>query len=161
MTRGSGFRITASKLLARAIATCFGCGYWPWGPGTLAAAASLILPLFLSWPPLTYAVLATAAMLPSIWASDVEAKNSGKKDPGHIVIDEVVGQWFSVAGATALNGRSLLLAFVLFRLFDIWKPPPVRQFEKLPGGVGIMADDVAAGILGALALALAGWFNLY
>jgi len=60
-----------------------------------------------------------------------------------------------------LNWKSWLAAFVLFRLFDIVKPPPARQFEKLPGGLGIVADDVMAGIYGALVLLIAGWFNLY
>ena len=61
----------------------------------------------------------------------------------------------------ALTGKSWLAAFVLFRLFDILKPPPVRQLENLPGAVGIIADDVMAGIYAALVLFAAGWFNLY
>ena len=67
----------------------------------------------------------------------------------------------ALAGARRYNWESYLAAFVLFRLFDIWKPPPVRQLEALPGGLGINADDVMAGIYAALVLFLAGWFNLY
>ncbi len=78
-----------------------------------------------------------------------------------MVVDEVVGQWMTLAGATALNWKSWLLALALFRLFDIWKPPPVRQLERLPGGLGIVADDAMAGVYGALVLFAAGWFNLY
>ena len=77
------------------------------------------------------------------------------------MVDEVLGQWITLAGATALNWKSWLAAFCLFRLFDIWKPPPVRQLEALPGGTGIVADDVMAGVYGALVLFLRGWFNLY
>ena len=83
------------------------------------------------------------------------------EDPGLVVVDEVVGQWIALAGATALNWKSFLAAFVLFRLFDIFKPPPVRQLEALHGGVGIVMDDVMAGVYAALVLFLAGWFNLY
>jgi len=83
------------------------------------------------------------------------------KDPGIVVIDEVVGQWLSLAGATALNWKSYLAAFLLFRVFDIWKPPPVRQLEALPGGLGINADDAMAGFYAAVVLFAAGCFNLY
>ena len=78
-----------------------------------------------------------------------------------MVVDEVVGQWLTLAGARTLNWKSYLAAFLLFRLFDIWKPPPVRQLESLPGGVGIVADDLMAGLYAALVLFVAGCFNLY
>jgi len=78
-----------------------------------------------------------------------------------VVIDEVLGQWLTLAGAAALNWKSWLAAFLLFRLFDIWKPFPVRQLEALPGGWGIVADDLMAGLYGALVLFAAGCFNLY
>ena len=86
---------------------------------------------------------------------------SGRKDPGHVVIDEVVGQWITLAGAVQLDWQSCLIGFILFRLFDIWKPPPVRQLEALPNGVGIMADDVMAGLYGACVLATFRWLNLW
>ena len=85
----------------------------------------------------------------------------GKEDPSIVVVDEVIGQWITLAGATTLNWKSGLAAFALFRLFDIWKPVPVRQMERFPGGYGIVADDVMAGIYGALVLFAAGCFNLY
>jgi len=78
-----------------------------------------------------------------------------------VVVDEVVGQWITLAGAFTLNWKSWLAAFVLFRLFDVWKPFPVRRLERLPGGVGIVADDAMAGVYSALVLFAAGWFNLY
>jgi phosphatidylglycerophosphatase A len=77
------------------------------------------------------------------------------------VIDEVIGTWIGLAGARVYNWKSYLAALALFRLFDIWKPPPVRQLESLPGGWGINLDDVMAGIYAALVLFLAGRFNLY
>ena len=99
--------------------------------------------------------------IPGIWAAGVVARDIGKEDPQIVVVDEVVGQWMTLAGASTLNWKSWLLAFALFRLFDIWKPPPVRQLERLPGGLGIVADDAMAGVYGALVLFAAGWFNLY
>jgi phosphatidylglycerophosphatase A len=105
--------------------------------------------------------LSVALSLPGIWAADVVAREIGRKDPPIVVVDEVVGQWMTLAGATTLNWKSWLLAFALFRVFDIWKPPPVRQLERLPGGLGIVADDAMAGVYGALVLFAAGWFNLY
>ena len=92
---------------------------------------------------------------------DVGSPEQRRKDPGHIVIDEVAGQWITLAGATAISWRALLVGFVLFRLFDIWKPAPVRQLESLPEGTGIMADDMMAGVYGAVVLYLAGYFHLY
>ena len=78
-----------------------------------------------------------------------------------MVMDEVVGQWITLAGAMRLNWISWIAAFLLFRAFDIWKPPPVRQLERVKGGAGIVLDDAMAGIYGALVLYAAGWFNLY
>jgi phosphatidylglycerophosphatase A len=96
-----------------------------------------------------------------MWAAGTAARVSGRKDPGLVVVDEVLGQWITLAGATVLNPVSWVAAFVLFRAFDIVKPSPVRQLERLPGGAGIVADDLMAGLYGALVLYGAGWFNLY
>ena len=98
---------------------------------------------------------------PGIWAAGYTSRQRGVKDPGFVVVDEVIGQWVTIAGATSLNWKSWLSAFVLFRAFDIWKPFPVRRLEALPGGIGIVADDVMAGVYGALVLFVAGCFNLY
>lgn len=98
------------------------------------------------------------AFLPvSIWAAGWTARYVGRKDPPLVVVDEVIGLWITLAGAAALNWKTWLAAFVLFRVFDIWKPAPVRQLEKLPGGYGIVADDAMAGVYGALVLAAAGY----
>jgi phosphatidylglycerophosphatase A len=130
--------------------------------GALAAVGiAALLVHYAGWTPLHLGILGLIAVVPGTWASSVEAQTCGRKDPGHIVVDEVAGQWITIAGAAALNWKAWLAAFVLFRLFDIWKPAPVRQLERVPGGVGVMADDVMAGVYGALVLAVGGWFNLY
>ena len=151
--------------VALAIATWFGCGYFPVGPGTIGSLAALGIAYLLvstqGWQPWHFAALGVAAILPGIWAAGRTADALGRKDPGLIVIDEVVGQWITIGGATGLNWKSWLSAFLLFRLFDIIKPPPARQFEKLPGGLGVVADDVMAGVYAALVLYFAGWSNLY
>lgn len=106
-------------------------------------------------------ILGVLLAAPAIWAAGVTAREVGSKDPGLVVIDEVVGQWITLAGAMQLNWKSWLAAFFLFRALDIWKPAPARQFERLPGGLGIVADDAMVGVYGALVLFAAGWFNLY
>jgi phosphatidylglycerophosphatase A len=153
------------NVLARVIATWFYCGYAPVGPGTVGSAAAILIAWLLhtyaSQSAVTFAVLGVALAIPGIWAAGVTARAINSKDPGIVVVDEVVGQWITLAGATELNWRSWLVAFCVFRIFDIWKPPPVRQLEKLPGGWGIVADDAMAGVYGALVLFAAGWFHLY
>jgi phosphatidylglycerophosphatase A len=104
------------------------------------------------------AVIVSAVGIPTATAV---ARSIGEKDPGIVVVDEVAGQWLTLAAAPVMNWQSCLAAFVLFRLFDIWKPPPVRQLERLPEGTGIVADDLMAGVYGALVLLLARWFNLH
>jgi phosphatidylglycerophosphatase A len=78
-----------------------------------------------------------------------------------VVIDEVLGLWVTLLGAAERNWKVFGAAFVLFRIFDIWKPWPVRKLERLPEGAGIVADDLAAGVYGALFLYLGSWMNLY
>ena len=146
--------------LARVISTWFFCGYAPKGPGTAGSLGALAA-AYLLFPYAGPGTLALAGLLPAIWAAGATARESNLKDPQIVVVDEVIGQWIALAGAMRMNWISWLAAFGLFRLFDIWKPPPVRQLERLPGGVGIVADDVMAGVYAALVLFAAGWFNLY
>lgn len=130
--------------------------------GSLGALlVAWLLVHFFHLTPLMFAGLALVSLLPAIWSADVTARAVLKKDPQIVVIDEVVGQWITLAGAATLNFRAWALAFALFRIFDIWKPWPVKKLEHLPGGTGIVMDDVMAGIYGALVLFAAGWFNLY
>jgi phosphatidylglycerophosphatase A len=144
------------------LATALGAGYSPVAPGTAGSLVALAIAWLLrdTLAPWHFAVLAALMFAPAVWSADVTAKAVKRKDPGLVVIDEVIGQWITIAGASTLNWKTALAAFALFRLFDIWKPPPVRQLEALPGGLGINADDAMAGIYGALVLWLAGWFNL-
>jgi len=153
--------MSPDRAVARLIATWFGCGYWPLGPGTLGAAAAVGIAAAAHWSPLTAGLAGLLALGPSVWASAVEAETSGRKDPGHVVVDEVVGQWITLAGAVQLDWQSCFIGFMLFRLFDIWKPAPVRQLEALPHGIGIMADDVMAGVYGARGLATLARLNIW
>jgi phosphatidylglycerophosphatase A len=151
--------------LANAISTWFGCGYSPAAPGTAGSLAAigiaLLIEHYAGWRPAAFAALAIVVSAPAIWAAGETARQSGIEDPRFVVVDEVVGQWLALAGARVFNWKSWLAAFVLFRLFDIWKPFPVRQLESLPGGLGIVADDLMAGLYAALVLFIAGCFNLY
>jgi len=150
---------------AAALATWFGCGSVPVAPGTAGSAAAVAiawaLAAYAGWKPLYFAALAAALTPAAMWSAGVTARARKDKDPRAVVVDEVAGQWLALAGAATLNWKSYLAAFLLFRLFDIFKPPPVRQLERLPGGIGIVADDLAAGVYAALVLFLAGCFNLY
>ena len=151
--------------VAVAVATCFGCGYFPWGPGTVGSLAAIIIAVVLhvyagaGRPTLLIATLLLLA--PAIWASTRRRGCTIRKILRWSSIDEVLGQWVTLLGATALRWKSFCAAFLLFRLFDIWKPWPVRNFEKLPEGLGIVADDLAAGIYGALILYIGGKLRLY
>jgi phosphatidylglycerophosphatase A len=149
--------------LAILLATALGAGYAPVAPGTAGSLVAIAIAFLLrdTLAPWHFAVLAAVFFVPAVWSADVTARVLKRKDPGLVVIDEVIGQWITVAGASAITWKTCLTAFLLFRLFDIWKPPPVRQLEALPGGLGINADDAMAGVYGALVLWLAGWFNLY
>jgi phosphatidylglycerophosphatase A len=150
---------------ALTLATWFGCGYSPKAPGTAGSVAALAIGIalheyaYFSW--WHFLILAAAFSGPAVWAAGVAAEAHRTKDPQFVVIDEVLGQWIALAGARTFNWKSYVLALILFRLFDIFKPPPVRQLEALPGGLGINADDVMAGIYAALVLFAAGCFNLY
>jgi phosphatidylglycerophosphatase A len=149
-------------VLAKLLSTWFGCGLVPFAPGTAGSLAAVILAIpFIHTSP-WYLLLAAVLLAPiAIWSADVTARRLALKDPGSIVIDEVVGQWITLAGATHLNWRSLLLGFLLFRLFDVWKPFPARRLEALPGGLGIVADDMMAGVYGLAVLLACGFFGIY
>ena len=138
-------------LWSRLIATFFGIGYCKPGPGTWAATATMLLWLWLGRFVPVYqhlnlmSLAAVIVTLVGIPAATSFAKAIGRKDPSQVVLDEVAGQMIAMVGAP-LHWQSLLVSLILFRVFDITKPPPVRELEKLPGGVGIMLDDVGAGI---------------
>jgi phosphatidylglycerophosphatase A len=143
--------------------TWFGCGYSPVGPGTAGALGALVvaLPLwrYAGFGRTHFLILSLVLLYPGIRAADIIAAQSGRKDPQIVVIDEVLGQWLTLAGAATFDLVTLALAFGLFRLFDIWKPPPIRLIEQVPGGAGIVLDDMMAGAYAALVLFVVGWFN--
>ncbi len=150
---------------ALALATWFGCGYCPFGPGTVGSLAAVLIAAALHFwmgaGRLTLGCLIIALTVPGILASTRTARLVGKTDPGLVVVDEVLGQWVTLLGAASLNWKALLAGFLLFRVFDIWKPWPVRTLERLPEGTGIMADDLAAGVYGALILYIGGRFGFH
>jgi phosphatidylglycerophosphatase A len=149
------------NLLALALATACGAGLAPIAPGTFGSAVGVLLFVPLATLGPTAFAVATAALLGAgIWAADIAERVYQKKDDGRIVIDEVVGQLVTLSPlvfvAPDRQRSPLLLAagFFAFRLFDIWKPGPVRHAERhFPGGTGVMLDDVVAGVFGSLVVA--------
>ncbi len=141
------------KKLAGIIATLFGTGFFPLAPGTAASLAVVLIFRFFLWPLswLWLAAIILACFAVGVPASARYASNLGQKDPRTIVVDEACGQLVALFLIPA-DRTSLLLAFVIFRLFDVIKPWPVGKLEDLPGGWGIMADDLAAGFLARLVL---------
>jgi phosphatidylglycerophosphatase A len=138
----------------------WGAGHWgttQWnaafwnGPGATGRAAGL-------WIAAAVTVIISAL---GVWAAGREERASGRKDPQHVVIDEVSGQLITfVAALSPLNWKYCLAGFILFRGFDIAKPFPIRQAESLPGGWGIMADDWLAGLFAALGLWILRWAGM-
>jgi len=134
------------SLAAQLVATGAGSGYAPFAPGTAGSLVGLLLFWPLSRLPFAGQVGVTVALfLLGTLAAAHLASRLGIKDPGIVVVDEVVGQWVSLL-LLPLTPLTVVLGFLLFRLLDVLKPWPARDFERLPGGWGIMADDVMAGI---------------
>ena len=150
---------------ATVIATFFGIGRMRTGPGTWGSLAGVLL-----WAVLAHALspelrtpvaiaLAMLVTLIGIPAATRVARGAGKKDPQFVVIDEVAGQLVALI-AVPLAWKSFLAGFILFRVFDIVKPPPVRQLEAIPEGAGIVLDDLAAGLYALLVVHLFLRFGL-
>jgi len=161
------------------VATAGGLGYFPKAPGTLGSLVGVAIYLFFGSILRKHALFVMSGLSLSghvtfwtigwliprpwefaaglivagvgVWASNRVSEQSAEKDPQYVVIDEVSGQQLTyLLTFVAGNWKSLLLGFILFRVFDIWKPSPVRQAESLPGGWGIMADDWVAAIYAAV-----------
>jgi phosphatidylglycerophosphatase A len=127
------------------VASVFGAGYSPVAPGTVGSLVTAVAIWLLPFTPLRIAVTLAVVTLLGIWSGSRVERVLGRKDPGLIVIDEVAGMLLSVI----LLPRSipvLVTAFLLFRLFDIWKPFPARESQALSGGMGVMVDDLIAGL---------------
>jgi phosphatidylglycerophosphatase A len=134
------------------LASAFGAGYSPVASGTVGSFVTVVAIWLLPLTPLRIAVALVIVVLVGIWAGSRVERVLGKKDPGVIVVDEVAGMLLSVV----LLPRTipvLVTAFLLFRLFDIWKPFPARESQALTGGMGVMVDDLIAGVY-ALVLVL-------
>lgn len=133
--------------------TFFGLGFVPWAPGTVATlgAAAVVLLLDYAGGAVFYSVFTAAVVLLSFPAAARSAEILGTDDPPQVVIDEVCGFCVCMLFVPA-EPLYLAAGFFLFRFFDILKPPPVRNAESLPGGYGIVMDDVVAGVLSNLCL---------
>jgi phosphatidylglycerophosphatase A len=142
---------------ATLVATFLGVGRLHPGPGTWGSAAAIALWWVLSlmvptqWQPVLAALLALIAIGIGIPAATRVARAAALKDPQIVVIDEVAGQLIALI-AVPVTWKCLLVGFILFRGFDIVKPPPVRSLERLPGGFGIVIDDVGAGLYALIAM---------
>ena len=146
----------AKKSIANIIATFFYVGLIPIGPGTFGTLAAIPLFYVLTFTPLyLYLAITFVIILISVWASTIAEEIYGKHDPGQVVADEVCGYLVTMI-LVPLTISNIFLGFLLFRLFDITKPYPVRKFEKLPGGWGIVIDDVAAGVYACISLHILG-----
>jgi phosphatidylglycerophosphatase A len=179
VARAAGGKRSAIDYLALALATC-GVGYLPLAPGTWGSMVGVVFYLLLrlaslrfinlftngdavNRPPVEslYMMLSLALIIcltaAGVWAATRAEKLLGRKDPGAVVVDEVAGQLIAflfIPLSLNLKWWMVLAGFLLFRAFDIWKPYPVRRLEALESGLGIMADDVLAGIYAAVCLLL-------
>jgi phosphatidylglycerophosphatase A len=141
---------------AHFIALGFGAGLAPRAPGTVGTALALALYwlLALVLPPLVIAFLAVPLFLVGVWACGVAGRNLGAEDHGALVWDEIVA-FLPLAALTSASPWLQAVAFALFRLFDIWKPFPIRHFEsRVKGGLGVMLDDLLAACYAYLVLAI-------
>ena len=150
---------------AWAVATFLGAGFGRPGPGTWGSVAAVLLWGAAAWRLhlsaggllLALAIGIALALVLGVPSATLVERESGLTDPGCVVIDEVAGQWIALLGSPA-DWRHGLIALILFRLFDITKPFPVRRLERLPGGWGIVFDDVAAGLY---ALGVASFLRIW
>lgn len=136
------------KQLGMSIATVGGVGFFPVAPGTVGSAVGVVIYMLTrEWTPMAqFAVLAGITIV-GIWAAGVAEVALKREDPGPVVIDEVAGQLLTLF-LTGVAWKGAIVGFLIFRVLDIIKPPPARQFERLHGGLGIMADDLMAGLYG-------------
>lgn len=144
-----------SDKLARILASGFGAGFFPVAPGTAGSVIALAIgAALLNTSILLLVIACILACIGGIWAV---RKTHTQADPGWVVIDEFAGQWIAMLGMGELNWKNLLAAFLLFRLFDIFKPRPVSWADERKDALGVMADDMIAGTMAALVLAIIFW----
>jgi phosphatidylglycerophosphatase A len=143
------------KQLGLFVATTGYLGYFPFAPGTVGSAVGVVLHVALVYAggPWLEAAAIVALFAVGVRAGTIAETHFGRKDPGHVIVDEVVGQLVTLA-ALPLTPAVLVAGFFVFRIADIVKPWPARQLEVLPHGLGIMIDDVMAGIYSQLLMRL-------
>jgi phosphatidylglycerophosphatase A len=135
------------------VATWFGAGFFPKAPGTAGSIAAI--PLYLlavRWGVVGVSVAACAVTAIGTWAASSVARDLRIKDPQVVVVDEVAGMLITLLPVSEPSWRGIAAGLVIFRILDMAKPWPIRLLEKLPSGFGIMLDDIAAGVLGAMAM---------
>lgn len=152
--------VKKKSIFAIVIATGFGAGYWPWGPGTAGAVVATVLwfvlreVALLSEQCLTSLAVILCFTILGTWATSKVQPFWGD-DPSKVVIDEMVGVWVPLLFAT--SWQEALVALVLFRFFDIVKPLGIRQLDRRKGAFWVMADDLLAGVYSAIVLCLIKW----
>jgi phosphatidylglycerophosphatase A len=144
--------------LAVFIATVGYCGYFPIAPGTVGSAAGLLFYVLVWWAqsPVVEVGLILALFAAGIWAGTTAERYFGGIDPGPIVVDEVVGMLITLA-FIPVGWSGAIAGFVLFRIFDVIKPYPAGRFERLHGGLGVMADDAMAAVYANVSLRILMW----
>ncbi|WP_455498509.1 phosphatidylglycerophosphatase A family protein [Coprobacter sp.] len=151
-----------TKLFHIIIASGFGSGFSPFAPGTAGSLVAIAI-----WTVLFYTIPFTALLVVTsllvvlftaagVWSADVLEPEWGK-DPSRVVVDEMVGVWIALLAVPGNNVWYILYAFLFFRFFDIFKPLGIRKMEQLDGGIGVMADDILAGIYSFILLIGARW----
>ena len=144
------------------VASVFGIGYFEFAQGTImsAVATPLAFLIMLRAGAISLVCAALIVFCIGIFACADHMRQTGRDDPPECVIDELAGQWFACAFAPRGSLLAIAAAFLLFRLFDIWKPWPVSWAEKnLSGGLGVMADDLVAGVMAGAIVFAAHWFH--
>lgn len=151
-----------ARLFHIIIASGFGSGFSPFAPGTAGALVAVAIWTVLFYTiPFTTLLIVTSLLVvlftaAGVWSSDVLEPEWGK-DPSRVVVDEMVGVWIALLAVPENNIWYILFAFVLFRFFDIFKPLGIRKMEQLDGGIGVMADDILAGVYSFVLLIGARW----
>ena len=149
--------MTLRTRVALLVATALGAGYAPVAPGTFGSAVGLALWLLLPGAlPLQLLAIGVVSVA-GTWSGSVAEQHFQTRDPGQVVVDEVAGMMVTLLLNPVHRVSWLVYAFLLFRAADIVKPFPVNRLERLPGGLGIMADDLAAGVYANVALRLSVW----
>jgi phosphatidylglycerophosphatase A len=136
---------------ALALATCLGLGYVPFAPGTFGSAAGLVVWAVLSGSTAAHGAAIVLTFAAGVWSAGIAERHFRGTDPGPVVIDEVMGMLVTLF-MVPVGWPGAAAGFVLFRIFDVIKPPPANRLERLRGGMGVMADDFMAAVYANLAL---------